>query len=50
MKMFYEKDADVSLIKSKKIAISPISPFRPRRWKGKVISEKSKINHQGESD
>jgi len=28
---------------SKKIAITPISPFRPRRWKGKVISEKSKI-------
>jgi len=28
---------------SKKIAITPISPFRPRRWKGKVISEKSKL-------
>ena len=28
---------------SKKIAITPISPFRPRRWKGKVISDKSKI-------
>jgi NAD+ kinase len=28
---------------SKKIAITPISPFRPRRWKGKVISEKSKV-------
>tara|TARA_Y100000590_G_C15639860_1_gene984531 strand:- start:771 stop:1547 length:777 start_codon:yes stop_codon:yes gene_type:complete len=28
---------------SKKIAISPISPFRPRRWKGKIISDKSKI-------
>ena len=28
---------------SKKIAISPISPFRPRRWKGKIISERSKI-------
>ena len=28
---------------SKKIAISPISPFRPRRWKGKIVSEKSKI-------
>ena len=26
---------------SKKIAISPISPFRPRRWKGKIISDKS---------
>ena len=28
---------------SKKLAISPISPFRPRRWKGKIISDKSKI-------
>ena len=29
---------------SKKIAITPISPFRPRRWKGKIVSERSKIN------
>ena len=29
---------------SKKIAITPISPFRPRRWKGVVISEKSNVN------
>ena len=29
---------------SKKIALTPISPFRPRRWKGKLISERSKIN------
>ena len=28
---------------SKKLAITPISPFRPRRWKGKIINEKSKI-------
>ena len=28
---------------SKKIAITPISPFRPRRWKGIIVSEKSKI-------
>ena len=28
---------------SKKLSISPISPFRPRRWKGKVIGERSKI-------
>ena len=26
---------------SKKLSISPISPFRPRRWKGKIISDKS---------
>ena len=30
-------------LNSKKLSISPISPFRPRRWKGKIISEKSKI-------
>ena len=29
---------------SKKLAITPISPFRPRRWRGTIISEKSKIN------
>ena len=28
---------------SKKITISPISAFRPRRWKGKVVGDKSKI-------
>ncbi len=31
-------------LNSKKIAISPISPFRPRRWKGKILSESSKIS------
>ena len=28
---------------SKKLSISPISAFRPRRWKGKIVSDKSKI-------
>ena len=28
---------------SKKIAITPISPFRPRRWKGIVVGDKSII-------
>ena len=28
---------------SNKLAITPISPFRPRRWRGKVISDKCKI-------
>ena len=28
---------------SKKLAVTPISPFRPRRWKGTVVSDKSKI-------
>ena len=30
-------------LNSKKIAITPISPFRPRRWKGNIVSDKSKI-------
>ena len=30
-------------LNSKKISISPISPFRPRRWKGKIVSDRSKI-------
>ena len=29
---------------SKKLAITPISPFRPRRWKGKIVSSSSIIN------
>ena len=28
---------------SKKLSISPISPFRPRRWKGKIVNDNSKI-------
>ena len=30
-------------LNSKKLSISPISPFRPRRWKGKIISVRSQI-------
>jgi len=30
-------------LNSKKLSIAPISPFRPRRWKGKVVSDSSKI-------
>ena len=30
-------------LNSKKLAITPISPFRPRRWKGCVVSNKSII-------
>ena len=33
-------------LNSKKLAITPISPFRPRRWKGKIISDKSVVNIQ----
>ena len=28
---------------SKKLSISPISAFRPRRWKGKIVNDKVKI-------
>ncbi len=30
-------------LNSKKLSISPISPFRPRRWKGKVVNDNSEI-------
>ena len=30
-------------LNSKKLSIAPISPFRPRRWRGKVVSDKLKI-------
>ena len=30
-------------LNSKKLSISPISPFRPRRWKGKIVSDNSTI-------
>ena len=30
-------------LNSKKISIAPISPFRPRRWAGKIVSDKSKV-------
>ena len=31
-------------LNSNKLFISTISPFRPRRWKGKIVNDKSKIN------
>ena len=30
-------------LKSKKISIAPISAFRPRRWTGKIVGDKSKV-------
>ena len=30
-------------LNSKKLSISPISPFRPRRWRGKIVNDNSKI-------
>ena len=30
-------------LNSKKISIAPISAFRPRRWSGKIVSDKSRV-------
>ena len=30
-------------LNSRKIAVTPISPFRPRRWKGKILTDSSSI-------
>ena len=30
-------------LNSKKLSIAPISPFRPRRWKGKIVNDKLNI-------
>ena len=30
-------------LNSKKLSIAPISPFRPRRWNGKIINESHKV-------
>jgi NAD+ kinase len=30
-------------LNSKKLSIAPISPFRPRRWKGKIVNDKLQI-------
>ena len=30
-------------LNSNKLAISPVSPFRPRRWKGRIVSNRSRI-------
>ena len=30
-------------LNSKQLSIAPISPFRPRRWKGKIVSDKLRI-------
>lgn len=37
-------DGPILSLNSKKLAITPISPFRPRRWKGKSVSDKSNIS------
>ena len=33
-------------LNSKKLSISPISPFLPRRWKGKIVSDRLRITIQ----
>src|SRR5210317_492900 len=30
-------------LNSKKLSVVPISPFRPRRWKGKIVSDQKRI-------
>ena len=30
-------------LNSKRLSISPISPFRPRRWRGNIVNDKLKI-------
>ena len=30
-------------LNSKKLSIAPISPFRPRRWRGKIVNDKMKV-------
>ena len=37
-------DGPILSLNSRKLAITPISPFRPRRWKGKIVSDKSIIH------
>jgi NAD+ kinase len=36
-------DGPVMSLNSKNLALTPISPFRPRRWKGRLVSNKKKI-------
>ena len=40
----YSANGPVLSLNSGKLALTPISPFRPRRWNGKIISNKSIIN------
>ena len=39
----YSANGKILSLKSGKLAVTPISPFRPRRWSGKIISNKSVI-------
>lgn len=37
----YSANGPILSLNSGKFAVTPISPFRPRRWRGKIISNKS---------
>ena len=39
----FSANGPILSLKSGKLALTPISPFRPRKWKGKIISNKAKI-------
>jgi|TARA_B110000037_G_scaffold210433_1_gene260782 NAD+ kinase len=36
-------DGPILSLNSRKLSIAPISAFRPRRWNGKIVSDKSRI-------
>ena len=40
----YSANGPILSLNSGKLALTPISPFRPRRWNGKIISNRSIIN------
>jgi NAD+ kinase len=39
----YSANGPILTLRSGKLAVTPISPFRPRKWKGKIVSNKSVI-------
>ena len=39
----YNLSVNGPILLLKKLAITPISPFRPRRWKGKVVTDRAQI-------
>jgi NAD+ kinase len=39
----YSVNGPILTLRSGKLAVTPISPFRPRKWKGKITSNKSII-------
>mgnify|MGYP005994199591 FL=1 len=39
----YSANGKILSLNSGKLAVTPISPFRPRRWSGKIVSNKSII-------